>query len=360
MMRYTQFDGASKKMNEENFTPVEQPILEPKKNNIVMIVIIIVIVAITAGVIGFLFAKKTQAPATESVAVQPVAQTPTTQTPVTQPADETADWQMYTDDKYGFEIKYPQDMKVKSKDDGIVLVYAEYRNDLPEGGWGFNVSISEDSLDEYIKNYEKTDGISKIVPQGEYVLNGVKAKKMIAKTAIGIDNSVIFVNKNNKSYIISYLESYEEHLKILSTFKFTDVVVDETEDWKTYKNTKNDFEIKYPLGWKIDQPNVNQVSFYSENHKNDYYFSITVVKNLKKSLNVWAKFNLEDENIESQSASVVGIEALKFTSLPSTQAPGNIHYYFIKNNDGYILNTTYMDTSNGIGEKILSTFKFTK
>ena len=60
-----------------------------KKGNVAIIAVIIVIVAITAGVIGYLFAKKTQTPAAVPVVTQPapVAQAPVAQ-PVVQPTNQ--------------------------------------------------------------------------------------------------------------------------------------------------------------------------------------------------------------------------------------------------------------------------------
>lgn len=57
--------------------------MKNKKGNVAIIAIIIMIVAITAGVVGYLFAKKTQAPVAAPVVTQPVS---ITQVPVTQPA----------------------------------------------------------------------------------------------------------------------------------------------------------------------------------------------------------------------------------------------------------------------------------
>ncbi|HOW60154.1 MAG TPA: hypothetical protein P5548_00060 [Candidatus Moranbacteria bacterium] len=47
--------------------------MKNKKGNVAVIAIIIVIVVITAGIVGYLFAKKTQAPVAQPVATQPVA-----------------------------------------------------------------------------------------------------------------------------------------------------------------------------------------------------------------------------------------------------------------------------------------------
>lgn len=54
--------------------------MKNKKGNVAVITVIVVIVAITAGVVGWMFAKKSQAPAPQINAIQPTAQT----TPVAQ------------------------------------------------------------------------------------------------------------------------------------------------------------------------------------------------------------------------------------------------------------------------------------
>jgi len=58
-----------------------------KKGNVAVIAIIVVIVAITAGVVGWLFARNTQAPAPQAVTTQPIKAKPTT--PATQPETAT-------------------------------------------------------------------------------------------------------------------------------------------------------------------------------------------------------------------------------------------------------------------------------
>jgi len=325
--------------------------MKNKKGNVVVIAIIVAIVAITAGVIGFLLAKKIQAPVVE----------PAAQTPVTQSADETTDWKTYTNTQYGYEFKYPSNYNIEQptqiKD--VVVIHIPKKQEY--------MQIQFFNTEPKINDYEPLGAQL----AGDSLLGGKKSLKYHTEKPIILEGTLKDIPYTDYVVVLSkssYLEiSYYGHNnveasfeKILSTFKFTNAVADETADWKTYKNTENNFEIKYPLGWKTNQANVNQVEFYnSENPKNDYLFRIDVVKNLNKSLNVWLKDNIQDANVENQSVSVAGIEALQFISLPSTQAPGNIEYCFIKNNVGYILTTAYIDTSNGIGEKILSTFKFT-
>jgi hypothetical protein len=86
--------------------------MKNKKGNVAVIAIVIVIVAITAGVIGYLFANKKQVPVQQETIktvqqpAQATAQTTQIQ-PVAQPVDETANWQTLSDNKMGISFKIP-------------------------------------------------------------------------------------------------------------------------------------------------------------------------------------------------------------------------------------------------------------
>lgn len=87
--------------------------MENQKNNVAVIAVIIVIVALTAGVFGWMFAKKAEAPVQQAIITQsaPVAKTQ----PAVQPTSQTvsvvpASWKTYADSKYGFELKTPTEL----------------------------------------------------------------------------------------------------------------------------------------------------------------------------------------------------------------------------------------------------------
>ncbi|HOX10956.1 MAG TPA: hypothetical protein P5323_02225 [Candidatus Moranbacteria bacterium] len=236
-------------MNEENFTPNEQPILEPKKNNIVLIVIIVAIVAITAGVIGFLLAKKTQAPATAPAVTQPV-----TQTPLAQPADENADWKTYTNTKYGFEFKYPADLITKEDLSGTVFgVSFSDKNGMKNDQIALNQYKASElpSINSLIQQIKK-DGLALSEPS-EYLVSGIKGLQIIENAPV--PQYKVFIEKDSFTYIFSIANEsprLSEFNKILSTFKFTNTVTDETADWKTYVNDSYGLSFKYPKTYTMD------------------------------------------------------------------------------------------------------------
>ena len=88
----------------------------PSFINIAVLLLFAVVIAVasTATTYYFLSSKTNEQPPITQPPVIPPAQTnlypttsPTIQTTV--PADETANWKVYKNEKYGFKIKYPQD-----------------------------------------------------------------------------------------------------------------------------------------------------------------------------------------------------------------------------------------------------------
>jgi hypothetical protein len=88
--------------------------MKNKKGNVAMIVLIVVIVAITAGAVGWMFAKKAQLSQPQVAITQPIAPVAKTQPVPTQPApvSESGVLQTYQNDEYGLKFQYPQDWKI--------------------------------------------------------------------------------------------------------------------------------------------------------------------------------------------------------------------------------------------------------
>lgn len=149
-------------------------------------------------------------------------------------------------------------------------------------------------------------------------------------------------------------------------------VVDATANWKTYTNTQYGFEIKYPQGWaevKPNDPTYGVILRNSDEKSNsDYWLSIIVMNSFSKNneggknLNNWLANvrKVDEKNINFKEVLIAGQKAFRLTSSPTTQSPGNITYDFAKGNEGYTIQALYVKQSDGTGEKMLSTFKFTQ
>jgi len=153
----------------------------------------------------------------------------------------------------------------------------------------------------------------------------------------------------------------------------------DTSSWKTYRNEKYGFEVKYPDGWKIFLPTVNSLIISNRElpqtvlQKQDIYINITIDSNASKSgdLITWANFNvhiLEFEGydikvIDEQSIILAGKPAIRVIydlRAPSTDGTDRLNTSFIiANNRGYIIGFDPSDSElRSIFDKILSTLKF--
>lgn len=205
-----------------------------QKGNVAVIAVIIMIVAITAGVVGYLFAKKVQTPTEKAVATQPSAQTQQVQQP-TQPADETANWQTYSNAKYGFEFKYPRIWELKDYENlNIVTLSSAQRDetimgDAPLDNVGFYYYSSLQELTKQAANLDEF-----ITTGKEVVFSDMKKIDFVgtnawAGTEASISGSyVIYIEKNSHIYKIEFGTIGSEYelsfidKNILSTFRFTD------------------------------------------------------------------------------------------------------------------------------------------
>ncbi|MBU3918483.1 hypothetical protein KKC63_01050 [Patescibacteria group bacterium] len=158
--------------------------------------------------------------------------------------DETADWKIYTDDEYGFEIKYPNFYYIIDEDFGNVSFRNEKYRENPSGGCEFNILIRPNplkkNLEEWLRDNSTeaefaTDAHEK---SGKLYFNSKQAN--IEEINIGREKAIKFyqigghpndwINTlvENGIYIIEmmYFPKCSSELdvfnQILSTFKFID------------------------------------------------------------------------------------------------------------------------------------------
>jgi hypothetical protein len=157
--------------------------------------------------------------------------------------DETAGWKIYTNEKYGFEMKYPADWYyVVSDYDNQQLVCLN-----PEGisgdcdglltvSWDVGLQERYEAIKQLFKGY--------VISESDIKIDGRDGKLLTIENESGFSKELFFENEGY-IYNFSILTGKEVIFnRMLSTFKL--IRIDETADWLTYKDEEYGFEVKYP------------------------------------------------------------------------------------------------------------------
>lgn len=138
----------------------------------------------------------------------------------------SANLQTYNNEDFGYSIKYPNDWEAKEYNQGEVYISYPGWRQMPEGGGSVVISVEDKTLEEFIEEYNSSDvlddgtALSKIIKQESYTLNDISGYKLVGSTAIGLNQSFIFISRANKAYIIRFHDYDDAHLNIIKTFGF--------------------------------------------------------------------------------------------------------------------------------------------
>jgi hypothetical protein len=149
---------------------------------------------------------------------------------------------------------------------------------------------------------------------------------------------------------------------------------DPISNWKTYTDTKNDYSIKYPSNFKIENKdedvNINDFTEADPNCKGGGCFLGTYSLKLSIKSVVSNQTNLKsivDEKYNQDLNFYADVTPLKLSTLNNYlayyfEATGAERYsnYYLMSNSGTILKISYANNGSKYLTQILSTFKFTK
>jgi hypothetical protein len=224
--------------------------MKTKKGSVKTIVIIVLIFIVTVGVLMSLLKRSVQMKAQQAISAQqnqvaqpkqaqPVAPTaqPVTQAVTPTPADETANWQKFTDAKLGFEVKYPAEwgsLRDDDKANGVEVMVFAPKTETPSISVTINKFQNDTAMDTtgmgvFIKSLE--DGITsdkgKVYDDKAFVYtfaDGTKAngRQFTAEysDAVGKVKQLIVAVPNGKNLFwmtyVSDFNKFDEQNKIAS------------------------------------------------------------------------------------------------------------------------------------------------
>jgi len=134
------------------------------------------------------------------------------------------DWEIYRNNKYNYEVKYPNSFQIDSSNPDNIYIGTDMTHRGPNGVF---ITILDESIDNYVEKITTQIEADKEIPlerdlleDKEIYIGNIKARKIIEPIPIGYNVLYYFFEKDGINYQLRGVDGTRYHDEILSTFKF--------------------------------------------------------------------------------------------------------------------------------------------
>jgi len=258
--------------------------MKNKKGNIVIITIIIIVVAITAGVVGWKFAKKSQAPETQVATTQPVATVPQMESMVTETqsmAEPVDPSEKEIAKKFDYAIRnLKMDPITPKVNDPVLISFDIYNNGQVDlGGNDYEIELSGANM--IPDNSKSTCSESKIISPG----SSCSVKKKVSYSIPG-EYTIAIIADPQKA-----IEEFDEGNNYASlNFKVKpDIRVEYPNGGETLKVGKT-----YKIKWSVKSDNISKIQLFVFNSSANGIFEIANDLDANRGYFEWTLPSLDD------------------------------------------------------------------
>ncbi len=295
----------------------------------------------------------------------------------------TTNWLIYTNEKYGFEIKYPRNWEITSidgsqdfppltptpkKEVASTILIAKLNPAKTNSEIQLFINIIQNPNRITIIEYLKNEDVSYFYQNSmqESVINDFE----VVKWPTNPDSSMYYLAFDN--YIADFQLSVFDEQKpsqlspdqllhqILSTFKF----INNTSNWKTYINNEYGYEVKHPNESPPKEHTdndiyLNNVTFGTPFSETVWFSLIVREESLEKAVEFdkWQASHSVVKLIEERESTIDGQPAVLLTYETQMEEPQRSTTFAIiyKKPYAYTISSRAIDIN-----QILSTFEFTE
>lgn len=193
------------------------PALPTKLLSLPIVALVVLVALVVGGSLGYYLGNKTnvqtQIQTQDQTQTQPTAKT----TPTLQPEpDPTADWETYTNNEYGFSIRYPQEANLTEVNPGYVSITGGGESARTMGMIIFSSKNTEGLSRRYFYAKQSNANLDEILPH----LN-IQEIPLGNSVALRIVHSEDIFTHSSFGHATSYMIENGENMYEIDTFEYT-------------------------------------------------------------------------------------------------------------------------------------------